>query len=782
MTREITRLDLQAALPDVTSPLSLPGLREPVHVFRDPWGIPHIRAENEWDLFFAQGFATAQDRLWHMDADRHQALGRWSEIVGAAGLKRDRLLRAAGMGRAARRDLEASSPQARDMVRAYAEGVNAFIATTRALPVEYSLLEKEPEPWEDWHCAAVYKIRNTLLGTFEAKLFRTRLAARGLAEPLAKLMKGYPRGNLLTVPPGAEYEGPLLDGLEALDGAVREANWLGEVDAGSNGWSIAGELTQSGLPLVAGDSHRGLDVPSVYYQVHLSCPTIHVIGHSVPGVPGALHFCHNDRVAWGMTHGGADTQDLFIERFRETAGGREYEFRGEWRPAEVLRESIDVRGGSAEPAEITITHHGPVIAGDPAAGYGIAIGDPGLREGTAWLDAARDAMRAESVAGLHRAFRNWNDRVNNYAVADMEGNFGYLHEGLIPVRGEANGWRAVPGWSGDHEWDGYIPHDELPKAINPECGYTVTCNQRVAGHDYPYYVGLNFSHDFRARRVQAHLLDLQPGDAAIDDMAAIHADMNSNPARVFCGVLGSVAGLEGRAAEAAEILRDWDGRAHRDRVAPTIHAEVRKQMILRVIEELFGEAAPEVLSGAAGSDGVLREAALGLHKAMEQNDPSALPIAVEDWSSLVVPALERAVDALSAELGEEISAWNWGRLHRTRPRHPLSDAYPRCAEWLDPPSLSVHGDSDTPLAGSFPPKGPFTVTGLSVNRYIHDPSDWSRSLWIVPLGASGHPGSPHYADQARKWADLEYIPQLWDWPRIEAEAETVQVLRPRAPG
>ena len=782
MRKEITEADLQGALPDVTSPLSLPGLREPVQVFRDAWGIPHIRAADEWDLFFAQGFVTAQDRLWHMDADRHQALGRWSELVGAAGLERDRLLRAAGMGRAARRDLEACSPQARDMVRAYAEGVNAFIATTRSLPVEYALLEREPEPWEDWHCAAVYKIRNTLLGTFEAKLFRTRLAAMGLAEPLAKLMKGYPRGNLLTVPPGAEYEGPLLDGLESLDAAVREANWLGEIEVGSNGWSVAGGLTESGAPLVAGDSHRGLDVPSVYYQVHLACPTVHVIGHSLPGMPGALHFCHNERVAWGMTHGGADTQDLFIERFRETAGGPEYEFKGEWLPAEVRREAIHVRGAPSEPAEVTTTHHGPVIAGDPAAGYGIAIGDPGLREGTAWLDAARDAMRAESVAGLHHAFRNWTDRVNNYAVGDVEGNFGYLHEGLIPVRGEANGWRAVAGWSGDHEWDGYIPHDELPKAINPECGYTVTCNQRVAGHDYPYYVGLNFSHDFRARRVQAHLLALQPGGATIDHMAAIHADMISNPARVLCGVLSSIEGLEGRTAEAAQVLINWDGRVDRDQVAPTIHTEVRKQMILHVVEELFGEAAAEVLSGAAGADSVLRETVLALHQAMERNDPCALPVSVGDWSSLVVPALEKAVDALAAELGEEISTWTWGRLHRTRPRHPLSDAYPRCAEWLDPPSLTVHGDSDTPLAGSFPPKGPFTVTGLSVNRYIHDPSDWSRSLWIVPLGASGHPGSPHYADQARKWADLEYIPQLWDWPRIEAEAESVQVMRPEVAG
>ena len=385
---KITENDLRSALPDLTTTMRLPELGAAVDVYRDRWGIPHISAENEADLFFAQGFATAQDRLWHMDFDRHQALGRWSEYAGAGGIERDRLLRATGMGRTAKLDYQLASSAAKSMIDAYTAGVNAFLDTTRTLPIEYRLLDARPERWENWHCLAVYKMRNTLLGTFEPKLFLTRLAIAIGGERAANLIKGYPSGHLITVPPGAVYEGPPLDGLEELTRAAEEVNWLDESDFGSNAWSISGERTASGLPLVAGDSHRALDTPSVYYQIHLSCPEFSVIGHSVPGMPGALHFCHNEHVAWGMTYGSADTQDLFIERFRETADGREYLFKGEWREAEVLNEAIEVRGGDAVALEVTLTHHGPVIAGDPSAGVGVAISDPGLIDGSRWVDAA----------------------------------------------------------------------------------------------------------------------------------------------------------------------------------------------------------------------------------------------------------------------------------------------------------------------------------------------------------------------------------------------------------
>lgn len=787
MDRSITVDDLRDCLPDVESTLRLPGLDGSVTVYRDAWGIPHIRAESQSDLFFAQGLATAQDRLWHMDADRHQALGRWSELVGPGGVARDRLLRAAGMGRTAKLDYAACSDQARSMIDAYAAGVNAFLSTTQSLPIEYRLLETEPEPWESWHCLAVYKMRNTLLGTFEPKLFHTRLAQQIGPVPLARIIRGYPSGHLLTVPPGAEYDGPSLDGGPHLGHVAEEAEWMetedwpSEEEPGSNGWSISGDLTASGLPLVAGDSHRSLDAPNVYYQVHLSCPDFTVIGSSVPGMPGALHFCHNEHVAWGMTYGMADTQDLFIERFRHGARGLEYEFRGKWLPAEVLAESIQVRGGEGLQLQVVITHHGPVIAGDPERGWGIAIGDPGLLGATKWPDAALEAMQARSVEGLHDAFGEWTDRVNNYAVADVAGDFGYLHEGRIPIRGEANGWRAVPGWTGEHEWQGYIPHEELPRAINPEVGYAVTCNQRVAGYEYPYYVGLRFAAEHRARRVQARVLALGRGQATVEDMAAIHAERVSIPAQVLVRSLDGVEPPDEVCARALEVLRRWDGAMDRGQVGPTVYTALRCALLRRLVRHLLGAGSERVLTSETGSSALVGMLALEVHLALERGSTDLLP-AGEDWPSMLSGALREAVAVLTRTLGEDSSTWLWGSVHRTGATHPLSAVFPECAELLDPPSLAVHGDGDTPLAGSFgvadPAGGPFAATAASVTRYVHDPSDWARSLWIVPLGASGHPGSPHYADQAELWAEVSYIPQLWWWDQIAAEAETAQQLVP----
>lgn len=787
---------LAACLPDVTTTQRLPGLSAPVDILRDRWGIPHIRAANEADVFFAQGFATAQDRLWHMDADRHQALGRWAEWVGASGLERDRLLRPAGMGAAAQGDYAVSSRAARSMLDAYAAGVNAFLATTRSLPIEYELLGESPEPWLPWHGLAVYKIRNSLLGTFEPKLLRTRLAATIGPEATARMVRGYPRGWMLTVPPGAQYEGEPLDGTGFLRAAAQAVAELGadparlapgasvDREGGSNGWAVSGAFTASGLPLVAGDSHRALDVPTVYYQVHLSCPEFAVIGHSLPGMPGALHFCHNEHVAWGMTHGVADTQDLFLERFRPAPGGRQYEFRGAWRAAEVRREGLAVRGGAPVDLEVTVTHHGPVIAGDPAAGWGVAIRDPGLLA-TPWPDAALAAMKARSVAQLHAAFAQWTDRVNNYAVADTSGHFGYLHEGRIPIREPAAGWAAVRGWTGQHEWEaGDIPPDELPRALDPACGWAVTCNQRVAGHEYPHYVGLYMGSDHRARRVRARIEALPRGAAGVDDMAAIHAERESIPARAFVGrLLAALAGrpLRGAAAQALAWLHTWDFRLDREAAAPTVYHAARRALVLRLAQSAFGAAADLVAQGAAGTDTMVRLIAQEMNLALagDGRGDGILP-AGATWDGLLRDSFAEGVAALTRQLGADPSAWTWGRVHRTRGRHPLSAVFPDWADHLDPPGHAVHGDGDTPLAGSFG-LAAFTVTGLSVNRYVFDPADWTRSRWIVPGGASGHPGSPHYADQARLHADVEYIPALWAFAQIEAEAETVQRLEPGRP-
>ncbi|MGE3536757.1 MAG: penicillin acylase family protein [Candidatus Tectimicrobiota bacterium] len=780
MSLSLTPAALEAALPDVTSTLRLAGLHQPVEVCRDGWGVPHIQAADEHDVFFAQGFVTAQDRLWHMDYDRQRALGRWAEWAGPSGLSEDRLMRTFRLEQASRADLAVSSPEACAMLEAYSDGVNAFIKTTRALPIEYTILDTTPAPWEAWHCLAVYKVRNMLMGTYEMKLWRARLALGLGPEQASRLFPGYPQGALITTPPGVTYQGPELACLDELAAMAAELNWLGEVDGGSNAWVIAGARTASGLPLLAGDSHRALDTPSVYYQTHMSCPTFRVSGYAVPGVPGAPHFSHNAYVAWGMTHGYADYQDLFIEHFRTRDGRLEYAYQDAWLPAEVQPEKLLVRGAAPLELEVVTTRHGPIIAGQPQRGTGLAFSHTGTRSGTAWADSVLGMLRARSADELEEAMREWTEPVNNVVYADVQGAYGYRYRGRIPLRPMANAWGPVPGWTGTHEWSGQIPFEHMPQIRNPQAGYAVTCNQRVTDAAYPYYINTYFVPEYRARRITTRLQALQGTAATVEDMAQIHADRLSIPAQVFVQTLRQTQPTAPLVAAARDVLLDWDGKMERTSVAATLYAAARMYWLEDVLTAAVGRFAVEALgSSGIGRGGSTHATQLYAQAvtAMAQGDTTLLPPG-QTWPGLVASALERAVAELRQRLGEDMRTWTWQTVHQTRPRHPLSRSFPEHAAFLDPPRIPAGGDGDTPQQGGYWGPDRFAVTSLSVNRYIQDPADWRRSRWVVPLGASGHPGSPHFADQARLWADVATIPQYWDWQDIVGAAATRQQLLP----
>jgi penicillin G amidase len=783
MSQSITHADLHAALPDVVSTLPVSGLQEPVEIVRDHWGIPHIRAATEHDAFLAQGFVTAQDRLWQMDYDRHRALGRWSELAGPPGLKEDRLMRTLRLEGAAKADYQVSSPEAQAMLDAYSAGVNAFITTTQSLPIEYTLVQARPEPWEAWHCLAVYKVRNMFMGTYEMKLWRARLALALGAAQAAPLFRGYPEDGLVAVPPGETYQGPPRECLDELAAVAAQLNWLGEVDGGSNAWVISGDRTASGMPLVAGDSHRALDTPNVYYQLHITCPAFRVSGYAVPGVPGAPHFSHTDYVAWGMTHGYADYQDLYIERFRTEDGRLEYANQDAWLPADIVEEHLHIRGAAPETLRTVATQHGPIIVGDPSTGFGIAFSHTGTRSATPWANSLYQLLVATSADESEEALRDWTEPVNNVVYADVQGEFGYRYRGRIPIRAMANAWRPVPGWTGEHEWTGNIPFEDLPKVRNPKAGFVVTCNNGVTTADYPYYINTYFASDVRARRVTARLQALPSGAAKIDDMAAVHADRLSIPAQAFVQRLQDLHPQDPQVAAARDLLLQWDCNMDRTSAAAAIYGVARTYLFKEVIEAALGPMAQEALGAPGGTGRGAPTHANQLYAqavtAMADDDPSCLAPG-QTWLGALESALRQAVSELQDRLGPDMHTWAWGQIHHTRPQHPLSRVFPDLATLLDPPTIATGGDGDTPQQGGYSAVDRFVQTLMSVNRYIHDPSDWRRSRWIVPLGASGHPGSPHFADQAALWADVQTIPQLWDWDDILASAETQQTLQPTA--
>ena len=770
----IAQKQLDEALPDLSTPVTLLGLDSKVQVYRDAYGIPHVQAATTEDAFFAQGYVTAQDRLWHMDYDRRRAYGRWAEVVGPTAAAQDVLFRRFRLEHSARADYQIVKPETRAMLESYAKGVNAFIETTTSLAIEYALTGIQPEPWQPWDGLAVFKIRHIMMGVFEAKLWRARLVKILGPEATAKLFPGYDQGQLVITPPGAEYHGPMEEPLEELNRALDTIGQLSSTEAGSNSWALDGTRTASGKPLVAGDPHRALEVPNVYYQNHVACPEFDVVGLSFPGLPGFPHFGHNKHVCWCVTHANADYQDLFIERFDQDHPDH-YQFNDGWRQAEVHHEVINIKGSQPVEMDVTVTHHGPIIVGDPNLGYGVSLGYTATSQPINAADCLLEMLRTESSSELDEAMRSWVDPVNSFVFADVHGDIRYLTRGQVPVRSKANAWAPVPGWTGDHDWEGTIPFEEMPRIQNPVSSYIVTANNRITGPEYPHYIGFDYTPGFRARRITDRLRELG-SKATVEDMVSIHAETVSIPALAYIKALGTIDPLDETSGWAKDQIVAWDGHMDRDAVAPTLYSAFQVEVVKRIVAFVFSPMEAEALSdtGRGGAAHVARLRSRFGAMALE-DDRSYLPEGM-DWQTILAEALQDGCANLQATMGPERNSWTWGKLHRTLPQHTLSTAFPELAGLLDPPSYPISGDGDTPQAGSFSLSQPYTITGTSVARYVFDLADWSNSRWVVPLGSSGHPGSPNYADQAPVWADVKLLPMLYDWRQIAADAETQQTM------
>jgi penicillin amidase len=385
-------------------------------------------------------------------------------------------------------------------------------------------------------------------------------------------------------------------------------------------------------------------------------------------------------------------------------------------------------------------------------------------------------LRAVSADELEAAMRPWVDPGNNLVFADVHGAIGYRTRGRFPVRAQANAWLPVPGWDGAHEWTGAIPFEEMPALRDPAVGWIATANSRIADADYPHYLGLDYAPDFRTRRIVARLQTLQ--GATPDDMAAIHADRVSIPARALAELVGRISPLDAGSRAALEMLRHWNGAMDADSAAATVYAAFRARLVQEVLRPFLGPLAADAFARTPGAAVVHVARLRGRLAEWIRDDDRTLLASGDDWGTAMARALAVAVSGLRGTLGPDPASWTWGRLHAARPRHPLSVTFPAAADLLDPPAVAAGGDGDTVQAADFIPAAGFELTLTSVARYVFDLGDWERSAWIVPLGASGHPGSPHYADQSADWAAVRLRPMRYDWARVAADAESHQRLEP----
>jgi penicillin amidase len=748
-------------LPKIGGEISVEGLDDAVTIRRDRWGVPHVRARTDHDLWFGQGFCHGQDRLWQLELYRRASSGRLAEVAGADALPADKLVRTLGLRRVALREEAEMAPRLREKLEAHCAGVNEAARTARALPAEFQILRLEWEPWRPADMLACMKLLSFGLSTnWESELRRADMA-RVLGEELtARLDPTYPRGNPIVTEPGGGFSGDAGSIADQI-GRVREALGLAAGASGSNNWAISGERSATGGPLIAGDPHLGPSMPGIWYQVGLELGDRFCRGASLPGIPGILMGQNND-VCWTFTNVMADVQDLFVERIQ----GDEYLFEDEWRPLEILEEPIAVKGRS-EPVDHTVrlTHHGPIVNGalkaddsEPLALSWTALEHAGIADANVEVLAPRGGPElVELLAGVTMP-------VSNMIWADRHGSIGYKTVGRLPVREGDCPDLPKPGWSGEFEWRGTVPYEELPERIDPEVGYLITANNRIEADGFPHHITSEYMEGYRAKRIEQMIEAADELD--LDQFAGMQTDKYSIPGAEVVRRLSRLRPAGQRETRAIEILKSWDGEMTPESVA----ASVYHAFVIRLARE-FGRAAigdrdlaerwmDRADNGFLDHNTSTWRWYSHLLALWAEGDEELIGL---PWDDLVADALRGALDDLETRFGLDESEWRWGRVHELKFPHALGDANPLFARIFNR-SLEVGGGSETVCQVASDPAKPEAAAWAPSWRMVADPLRPERSRWQAFTGQSGHAGSGYYDDVQERWLTGETQPMAGEAP------------------
>ncbi|MCB0203473.1 MAG: penicillin acylase family protein [Anaerolineae bacterium] len=800
---------LRGFLPETEGRVELNGIHGPVEIVRDHWGVPHIYATSEEDLFFAQGYVHAQDRMWQMELQRRAGAGRLAEILGEPALEIDRTFRTLGLNRAAEDEAAALSGESLAVLQAYSAGVNAYMRLRRgSLGIEFRLLGFEPQPWrpvDSFYWAKV--LATNLSGNMTSEVLRARLARQVGADLAADLEPSYPASNPVTVPgdgsppqPNGWRSDALRDALRLVEQmlggpatpppAAARSPLSGVIPlnpSASNQWVVDGAHSATGRPLLANDTHMMVAMPALWYQAHLSGGRYQVAGVSMPGVPGVV-IGHNDHIAWGMTTGWQDSQDLYVEKVNP-ANPREFEFRGKWEKAEVVREVILVKGRSAPLVEeVLITRHGPIVS---------KLGDEKQPLALRWT--AHDVTDPVSAfLGVNRA-KDWNDfraaldkwvtPPHNFVYADTAGNIGFLQAGRVPVRGKGHGMAPAPGWTGEYEWERFLTVDEIPQVFNPEQGWIAVANNVVVAHDYPYFLSADLEDSVRATRI-AELLQSQDTFSAAE-FARFQRDTASAHARRFVQHLLKIQPTNTREAAVLDLLRAWDCKIDADSVAASIYHVCQLNALHTIFDRHLGEQADGYIgidiTGLGDFSLYQGRTTVRLLEMLDNprdttwlRDPmTGIP---ETKTEVLHRALRITLKQMIATYGADMTKWTWGRLHRVEFAHIAGAVKPLNLLFNRGP-YPMGGDNETLLRATTRPEFPFKPAGaIDAMRFVADVSDWDRSQIMVAGGQSGHVASKHYDDLIPLWRDGLTVPMPFSRAAVERSAGARLTLYPKQRG
>lgn len=736
---------MRDSLPQLDGQIQLPGLSAAVSVRRDDHGVPHIEAATLDDLFEAQGYVSAQDRLWQMDMARRNAAGELAELLGSKLVEHDRLQRVLQMRATAERMAAGLSERDRRYYDDYARGVNTFIDSHRDhLPAEFRLLMYKPKQWQPVDSILLGLTMVQILDErWPGKLQREKVEAR-LGPTLAADL--YPTGSWRdhppTVPPPDlsapqqnfpdtpldESQTSLEDLLHLRELTQDARDVCRECNPGSNEWAVSGAHTASGKPIVSNDMHLGHNIPNLWYEMDLKAGSFHAAGVTVAGAP-FITAGRNDHIAWGFTAMYGDTQDLYVER---TNAQGEYFSNNSWHPFEHSTETIHVRGSSDVVIDVERTDHGPVVnpvlknenrtislrwtAYDPKSGN-IPIFD--VDNASNWDD-------------FRRAFATWWAPTLNVIYADDQGHIGYQGVGFIPIR--PTGLKGVPITDNQHEWQGFIPYDQMPSAFDPVNGVLATANSRITADGYPYPITLEWASPYRNERIWKWLSShdkLTPSDM-LTLQTDVYSELDQEFAQRFAYAIDHSSTANARLRQAADLMRSWDGIVRIDSAPAAIAVAARQAFWPMLLEPKLGDA----WKLYEWSESTFAQEEIVMHA-----PPQWLPKKYATWDDFLSACVERGLE--EAHAPTDLKKWSYGSVHPVDIEHPLYGLLPYFKKWTGTGEQPQSGDGVTvkQVGKTFGPSQRFTM-------------DWSNpdgATENIVMGQSGNPLSPYYRDQWPFW-------------------------------
>ncbi len=741
-------------LPPVDT-LRIPALSARVEVRRDRWGVPHIYARNQRDLFIAQGFVAAQDRLFQMEMWRRQGEGRLAEVLGPAAVERDRFAKLFAYRGSMAREWAAYGADTKAIVTAFVAGVNAYIAQSGdRLPPEFAMLGFTPEPWS----ITVPLSRATGLSGVSngsSEVLRAQLVTALGAARVDSLFPVDPV-RALDPAPGLDLAGIGNASLGGFGSTFADVAY-NRIE-GSNNWVVSGAKTATGRPILANDPHRVITNPAVRYLTHLVAPGWNVIGAGEPAAPGVA-IGHNDRIAFGLTVVGMDQQDVYVETLGPCPGAPStslgcYRHQNGWRRFTAQIDTIRVKGEPARVVTLQFSVHGPVVSTDTARRRAFAIRSVHSEPGTASYLGSLVMDRARNWSQFEAALTKWLMPSENMIYADVDGNIGWIAAGLMPRR-SWSGLLPVPG-DGSREWTGFVPGLKLPRAYNPVSGFINTSNHNILPAGYTTPIAYEWASRYRVDRVRDVLS--QSTKFSVQDFASLQHDVQSLLAAALIPALREAAERAQLAARPdVAMLIGWNQQLTRDQVAPTLFAAWAPAMYRRALRrQLTGfDGVATMLS--TRTDYAWLERYLQKHRGTPALD------------SIALGALDDAIADVTRRFGADQSKWVWGTVHTASFRHPLSAQF-------DLPAASRSGDANTVnVTGG----ANFRQTAGASFREVIDMADFDRSIVTNVPGQSADSRSPHYADLLKLWADDKYFPLVFTRARVEAETERVTWLTPR---